>query len=185
MTSKRKRNYLFLLAVSGAAMFVDRYVVGRGALAPQDVSAMSALETSGIVGAGRGPESAALIPEVPFPKALPSATDGLISRNLFLPPAGLSQVAAREKAERSSIDSPIRAMPATSTAASFSTSHRLDAVINDGRLAIAVVDGEWLRAGGVLDGCTLTDIQTTQVHFQCNDGGSWLSLVTALPLRRD
>jgi hypothetical protein len=184
VNSKRKRSYLALLALSVAAMFVDRYGVGRGALDPADVAAAGAMPTSLVIGAGRSADFAALIPEVPFPKSLPAPTESLISRHLFLPPGSAPRLPDSNDRRGALGEMGSGKEPGIPGVEEFLRAHRLEAVLKSDSIAIAVISGRWLRAGARLDGCTLTDIQPTKVHFQCNDGGTWLPLETVLPLQR-
>jgi len=56
----------------------------------------------------------------------------------------------------------------------FLAVHRIDAVMTQDRLKIALVDGRWLRPGDVLDHCTLTHIEGDSATFQCHDGEALL-----------
>ena len=53
--------------------------------------------------------------------------------------------------------------------------HTLNAVMDHEGLRIAVIDGQWLRAGDVLDGCTLRFVNGTDVRFDCANGEAVLT----------
>ncbi len=74
--------------------------------------------------------------------------------------------------------SPPNGGPGPVTSAIFFTQHRLDAIMSDQDLIIAVVDGTLVQPGQVIDGCTLTRLEGTRAYFNCFDGEAVLDLQT-------
>ena len=57
----------------------------------------------------------------------------------------------------------------------FHERHRIDAVMVQESLRIAVVDGRWMRVGDAVDTCTLIKIEGDCAVFQCHDGDTALT----------
>jgi hypothetical protein len=118
------------------------------------------------------------VPELPFPRGAESFFEpAALSEDLFMPPPAIwvddAVQAGTDKGESGlqGGNSPEKA-----TRAIFVSSHRLEAVIVEKRLRIAVVDGVWLRVGQSLDGCRLMDILGSEVRFGCKDGEAVLKV---------
>jgi hypothetical protein len=190
MASKTKV-YLAVIAAGLVALAVDR--VYFGASAPSPIAASEVNSTLGDVvdeskpaprsrpaphpRAPQGPDtpgSKLSVPELHFPRNLPSYDPALEMRDVFAHldeqgsfpntiPTGKSGSAKKENAAEA-IGREV-----------FQAAHRVDAVMVHDSLKIAVVDGRWMRVGDVLDHCTLIRIEGDFTVFQCHDGDAVLS----------
>jgi len=169
-THRRKRFYGALLLCSGGALLVDRCMLKRGVTAPDTALAAHAPVSAAPAG------EVLSIPEVPFPHAVSAFRAAQPVRDLFLHPS------LRGGGEGT--DNPQNGLPGTSrvapaASAAFAEQRRLDAVLINQGLRIAIVDGQWMRTGQILDGCTLQDIQGNSVLFKCSDGDATLHTTPA------
>ncbi len=164
MTRKKKKTYAAILVVGMAALIVDRLMPGGGATTPEtaEASVPAIARTTGEPSEAPA-DLAHLIPDIPFPRELPSATlDGPI-RDAFSPPTAADQRAVDPSTAPGNGQRPL-------TAAEFAALHRLDAVMNEGDLQIAILDGRWLRLGDRVDGCRLDQMDGIRVIFRCETG---------------
>ena len=111
------------------------------------------------------------IPELPFPRGLAPFDPHAELRDLFEPP----HLRPNGDATSSASDDPTADAedvlgPDVSTCATFVTQNTLEGTLSDQRLKIAIVNGEFVRVGQTVGGCTLTSIAETEVRFKCRDG---------------
>jgi hypothetical protein len=174
MTSYKKRVYVIVLLVGGAALLVDRFVLTQSATAPAFVAAVE----SRIPAPSAHPDAAPLakesltdmsVPELPFPRNIPPWDAGAPIRDLFLP--SVEQAADNDRAGTGRNGDPIEG-----SCAVFAKQHRLDGVLIQQGLKIAVVNGRTLRIDESLGGCTFISTDGNMVRFRCRDGEISLSL---------
>jgi len=204
MTSSKKRTYLALMSVGAAALFVDRCVLTEGTPAPASAEEVpllgvdaesqaptrpggptdqlrpdvpgrrtpSPFEKGGLKGVAAEELS---IPELPFPRNLNPYDPSAPIRDIFMRPPS----AAVETADQAASDSPESAATSGEKQrigrAAFAAQHRLDAIMIQQRLKIAILDGRWMQVGDVIDGCTLFVINGESAVFRCRDGDALLS----------
>ncbi|MBI4717855.1 MAG: hypothetical protein HY763_08640 [Planctomycetes bacterium] len=174
MTQHKKRIYFAVMGLSGAALFVDRVLLGEASVtAPRLAAALPTGTAPG--GAPAAPAAAPGIPEVPFPRQLPRRDAQSPVRDLFAPPGEEPADSGEfpEGGPRSARRAPSADHLSRDT---FATQHRLQAVLVEEGLNIAVVGGRWLRDGDALGGCALIGISENQALFRCYDGDISLSI---------
>jgi hypothetical protein len=179
--SKRKQTiYLLIMALGGVAVLLDRCVLSRGVTTPSAASAGVEIVTPPdpstaptrihpAAPAEVEPDLQLAVPEVPFPRGLPLWDGREPLRDVF---SRTTNGLPDNDSSRSGQDG--RAAP--SACADFAGAHRLEAVLVQERLRIAVVNGRWLRVGETVDGCTLIEIVGENGRFRCRDGEIVLSL---------
>ncbi len=185
MASKTKV-YLALIAAGLAVLVVDRCFLGASAPAS---TAASEVEPAA---KAEGGESMPAPPPRPVPNQAPGAQGSKLSvpelhfpRNLpaYDPAFEMRDVFARREEDNSISDVGHTGKTGSGKKGAagdaigreaFQTAHRLDAVMVQESLRIAVVDGRWMRVGDAVDRCTLTRIEGDAVVFQCHDGDSVL-----------
>jgi|CXWL01.1.fsa_nt_gi hypothetical protein len=183
MASKTKI-YLALVATGFAALVVDRCYFGASAPASTAANEVDP-DTEGEVAESKPaphsrpvpPQAGQLkrsVPKLHFPRNLPAYDPVIEMRDIF----------ARSDPDHSIPDTghPGRGGSAKKEAATdaigrddFQTTHRIDAVMVQESLRIAVVDGRWMRVGDAVDTCTLIRIEGDSAVFQCHDGDTVLS----------
>jgi hypothetical protein len=174
VTQKSKtRVYVAIIIVALAALFVDRFLLGGKSLPATAVAKESAAH--GVKSKSDATPDGLSIPELPFPRNLPRAGDPALMRDLFAF-VGASQddrgAAGRAgRGAKSSAD-------ALSDAASFGSTHHLDAVLLGSGLEVAVINNVWVQKGQTLDGCTLERIEKTRAYLKCGEDQAVLDLAT-------
>jgi hypothetical protein len=182
MASKTKI-YLSLIGVGLLALAVDRCYFGASAPAstkagqpdagddesPADVNSAPRPK---FVPKSAGPTKLT-VPELHFPRNLPTYDPAHDLRDVFVRmdmEGSVSNIdpAGNGKTSKDSTVGPIGRD-------AFRASHRVDAVMVQESLKIAVVDGRWVRVGDTVDGCKLTRIEGDSVYFECHDGGTAIS----------
>jgi len=178
VSTTRRRAYLIAIGIGCVALAVDRFILTESATAPQDVNAAGINRTTlpeEPADAGQTP-----VPAVPFPRNLPAFDPTRDIRDVFVRP---SDAIAGDDEQQRGPKSPKTGDPKEATsAAEFVTRHTLSAVLDDGRLKIAVVDGLWMRVGDAFDDCRLTSVSGTAARFRCPDGDAVLD-IAASPVR--
>ena len=163
----KTRTYVLIIVLALAAFGVDRFLIG-GHAAPAEAatkgSARAAVERVLAMTPTGLP-----IPELPFPRNLPDVPAGPASRDLFAFPSAVHD----GRAGRRTAD----ARRGLSDAAAFAVRNHLYAVLSDGGLQVAVVNGLWMQTGQTLDACTLTRVEGTRAYFQCAKDEAILDLV--------
>ncbi len=189
MSKNRKKAYLGLMVIGGAALFIDRFLLVKSVSEPSAAVALPAVEQASRLGTAPSPSgsTALSIPEIPFPRDLPDFDDdasGEPIRDFFAPPRSTLQ----EEAEQAATDKESRDRAAhrgLASAAMFMTQHRLEGILVHQRLRIAVVDGISLAPGQSLDGCTLVYVSDNEVRFECHDGLAVLKMTDTGAAMRD
>src|SRR3990172_4840638 len=137
MSRGKKRAYVAVMLLGGAALVVDRFILTSSVTAPARVAASDTrLPARAPAAAPATPDAALSIPELPFPRGLPAWDPHGPIRDLFAP---FPNQESTDKAR-----SP-RGAEDKGTCAVFATQHHLDAVLLQERLRIAIVDGAWVR----------------------------------------
>ena len=181
MTTKRKKSYLIAIGVGCAALGIDRFMLPERATAPQEAEA--AVLAHPIIPAVSSGVTRVPIPAVPFPKNLPPFDPIRGIRDVFVTP---SEALVGNDSLLSRQQGPNTAGPKRpSSAAEFVAQHTLSAVLDDPRLKIAVVEGQWIKVGDTLDDCRLTTVSGTAAHFQCPDGEAVLDISDSAVRIRD
>ena len=113
------------------------------------------------------------VPELHFPRNLPTYDPGYELRDVFsrMDIEGTEERAGKSAKEKTGKNAAVE----TIGREVFQASHRVDAVMVQESLKIALVDGRWVRVGDVVDSCKLTRIEGDSVYFECHDGGTELS----------
>ncbi len=187
MAGDRKRVYLVVMLLGGVALVVDRFVLSSNVTVPASVVAGSPRPSATGPAAlpmpaptkpiaatpGALPVADRSVPELPFPRNMPNWDGQTPIADIFAPRGGN---AATDKALRHAKGDEDAAR---GTCAVWVRQHRLDAVMAQERLKIAVVDGASLRIGDALDGCSLIAVEGTKARFRCRDGETSLTLSPA------
>lgn len=170
MSQQRQRMYLGVMVLGAVALFVDRFVLRASVSGPD-----AALATGSRIAPETGSPQPVAIPELPFPTGVRDfKLDGPI-RDLFLPPmfryGGDGTLAADNRSHNRGTREDGRA-----SREAFLGRNRLDALLTDDRMKIAIVNGRWVRIGQIVDGCTVTDISGDRILIDCSDGSAALTL---------
>ncbi len=154
------------------ALGIDRFLLSESATAPQYAEA--AAPSNAITPEVSTELTRVPIPAVPVPKNLPTFDPLRGIRDVFVSP---SEALVGDDGLLPGQEGPNTAGPKRrSSAAEFVAQHALSAVLDDPRLKIAVVDGQWIRVGDAFDDCRLTTVSGTEAHFQCPDGEAVLDI---------
>lgn len=154
------------------ALGIDRFLLTESATAPPHAEA--AALSHAIIPEVSTDLARVPIPAVPFPKNLPTFDPLRGIRDVFVRP---SEALVGDDGLLSGQEGPNTAGPKRpSSAADFVAQHTLSAVLDDPRLKIAVVEGQWIKVGDALDDCRLTTVSGTAAHFQCPDGEAVLDI---------
>jgi len=150
----------------------------------------SPLEKGGLGGVAADAPPADPIPELSFPRNLKPFDPSAPIRDIFARPQSVAVDTANGRSDQEESDAASDS-PETSAKpggnqrigrAKFATQHRLEAVMIQQSLKIAIVDGRWMQVGDVVDGCTLSDISGESAVFRCRDGDARLSPFERTPL---
>jgi len=175
MTIRRKQTYLGVVLVGLAALAVDRWILPRGP-APAVASLDVPLESVRSILPGATAERDQSIPEVPFPRGLSAMDIEVGIRDLF---ARTDRPPTADDASPDNLAGADGRLRKLSLCDTFAAGHRLDAVLQNDGLRIAVVNGHWLRPGDTVDGCRFVALEGTQARFECADGCTTLDLKKA------
>ena len=163
MQGSKKKIYIALMLLGGAALVVDRCVLTPSVTMPTTAAASTPRAAA--------PSAEALATlELPFPRAIPAWDPQSPIRDLFAP------YSDDDGADKRSTRTSRGADAGQGTCADFVTQHRLDAVLVQESLKIAIVDGAWVRIGESVNGCVLTEVVGNKVHFRCRDGDTVITL---------
>lgn len=183
MTSKTAV-YIALIAVGLIVLAVDR--CNFGATVPASIEASqrdpAAVEDAADLETMPRPAPAATsetasrlsVPELHFPRNLPSYDPSVELRDVFARPQIAGAMGETGRPGRSGSGEKTSTSDAIGREA-FQSTHRVDAVMVQESLKIAVVDGRWARVGDVVDTCTLKQIEGDSVVFECHDGDTVLA----------
>jgi hypothetical protein len=181
MQSKKARIYLTVTALAITGLIVDRLIL------PNSSSAEVPLVTRPVRGGAptsgsASPElatNAACVPELPFPRNLPSWSPDDPIRDIFLPNAS---TASSDNRLRQAGD---HDADGHATVAALQRDHHLDAILVNERLRIAVIGGRRVGIGQEAGGCQIVAVEGTHVRFRCRDGECVLTLQPNITPSRD
>ncbi len=183
MSPKRKRRYTAVMITGAVALVVNQCIPSDGTLDP--VTAVARTPGDSLTPASARPGETpppSSIPELPFPRDIePYDADSPIP-DLFTPP---ESVVARGAAGEATPDGGQKTSVVGAARETFRLKHRLNGVLIDERLRIAIVDGMWLRTGQSLDGCVLSAVSGNEARFACHDGESVLEITDGSAGMRD
>ncbi len=186
--SRRKRStYLGVMLCVGIALIVDRCFLSNGTVEPAVAEAVEKTPSAATISMSPSDVAPTLsMPELPFPRAVAVYNARLPIRDLFAPPEAVLNRNLHGTATDKNHPgfNPIEQRGRMGHA-TFVTLHRLNGVIAQERLKIAIVDEAWLRIGQSVDGCTLTAVSGDEVRFACHDGEAMLKVNDAGTLTRD
>ncbi len=186
MQLRRKKIYLALLAVGGAALLIDRLVLTGSATAP---SAALAQARSGDTANARGSPGkgshASSIPEIPFPRDMAAFDPQSFLPDLFAPPGSRLRGDSRSPTADNGYSGRSSGRGELASSATFSIRHRLDGVLEHPRLKIAVIDGRPVRPGEEIDGCTLESVSGNEASLRCHDDSVVLKVSRPAMSKRD
>lgn len=186
MSPRKKGGYLAVVILGLAAIAVDRCVLSGGTGEPMVAVALEqgrrAMTTSPPFSDAAPTLS---IPELPFPRGLGMSDAQPLVRDLFAPPAAvLGADSQGAKADKDRPGTGRAQRPEQASSDVFLTRHRLNGVLVDERLKIAIVDGAWTRIGQTIYGCTLKGVSGNEARFECCDGEAVLKVVKTDTLNR-
>lgn len=173
MISRRRKHACFTaIVLAGLALAVDRLILTDVSTNPQ--SAVAGPKDVGSEETASPPAAEApmlSIPELPFPRGLePTYDESRPIRDLFALPEIVREGMVTAGADKVGPNLPGYVPTEHASRATFVSQHRVDGVIIQARLKIAIVDGVWMRIGQSLDGCALKVIAGNEVRFSCSDG---------------
>ncbi len=180
MEPRKKKTYLTIIAIGGAALAVDRCFLSHPTTVTiEAVTAADLLASERTpVAPSAAPEVTFAIPDLPFPRNLKTFSPRLSMRDVFAPPMlhsgkNLSQSSTTRDgtSEASSDDSHM-------SRAVFETNVQLNGVLIHEGLRIAVVGTTWIRIGQSHRGCTLARVSGNTARFSCDDGDAVLKVKT-------
>jgi hypothetical protein len=175
--------YLSLIGAGLLALAVDSFYFGASAPATSEAGQLNPAENESVPEAKSAARarlaakpvgtSRLNVPELHFPRNLPAYDPAYELRDVFSrtdadSPGSATGPAGRQKASEDVALSTIGRE-------AFQARHRVDAVMVQESLKIAVVDGRWIRVGDMVDRCKLTRIDGESVIFECHDGDTELS----------
>jgi hypothetical protein len=172
ISRRRKRACFTVMVLAGLALAVDRLILTDVPTGAQSALARPTDAGSGETAFPSVAEAPMLsIPELPFPTGLePTYDANRLIRDLFSLPDVVRERMVTASADKVGANSEGHGSPEESSRAVFLLKHRLDGVVIQARLRIAIVDGVWMRIGQSLDGCALKVIAGNEVRFSCSDG---------------
>jgi len=171
MQGSKKKIYIAVMLLGGVALLVDRCVLTPGVTTPAPAAA-STPRTAAPSAAAVAPSSAETLAtlELPFPRTIPPWDPQAPIRDLFAP------YSDDDGADKRRTRSAPGADAGRETCAGFAAQHRLQALLVQDSLKIAILDGAWVRIGESVDGCVLTEIVGNNVRFRCRDGDTVITL---------
>lgn len=173
MTTRSKKVYAAVLVFALLALLIDRLLPGGAERGPAAAYAEPRAAPAATSASGTP-----LVVAAPFPRAagLPTASDGAAVRDLFALTPKVYLALAGEEPPDSADGSGHARRGARPRVAEFKAAHRLSAVLRDGHLRVAILDGRWIRAGDKVEGCTLERIDGQSAYFSCADGTADISV---------
>ena len=174
MTASKKKLYAALMSLGGAAMLVDRLIIG--APGPLDVpaSAIAAMVRPAVDTADLAPATpqASAIPALAFPRGLPRADLQGSIRDYFAPPH------LPQPVPEPAPSGPGAENQSELSHTAFAAQFRLQAVLWSDGLRIAVIADRWHREGDTISGCRIATINDREVRVICFDGDARLEIGT-------
>ncbi len=177
MSAKKRNSYLIIMAVGGVVLIVDRVLLQDGGGGPESAVAYTVSPDGPLSpSVADDTSSGALIPDIPFPKLQEPSAQNTPTRDLFEPPRDATQSARRDNQGAGDLS---RIQP--DDVDTFQTQHRLDGLMVQQGLRVAVVNGRWIHVNDELDGCKTVSIFQDSVIFECRDGQAELTIVSPEP----
>lgn len=172
MHSKKTRIYLTVTALAVVALIVDRLVLPSSSSAEVPVVAPSSRAGSPPNGppTSESATTPACIPDLPFPRNLPTWSPDVPIRDIFSPDG---ETRASDNRPRHGA---ARDADGLGTVAALQRDHHLEAILVNERLRIAVIGGKRVGIGQEIAGCQVVAVEGSQVRFRCRDGGCVLTL---------
>jgi hypothetical protein len=178
---------LALLAVGAIALTADRWIFSDGAAVTDPATALGQHAPQSAVSAPVSLDSlrGMSIPELPFPHHLPTPDHQEPIRDLFAPPErvlekdpspGIDAGRSGPRGDKQAADKSDSSGDKSADSDTFVSQHRLNGVLIDESLKIAIVDGAWVRVGESVTGCTLLKVSGNEVRFKCSDGEAVLKV---------
>ena len=172
MAKRKKYIYLIVIGIGVAALLADRLLLGGEASGPASAQAGVPQAVPAVTGS-RSVETAASVPELHFPRNLPTYEPSRPLRDLFAAPVRFAERAPAGPVVK--FDRFGRRIEDEHTAqAAFVERHTLTAVLVQRDVQIAVVDDAWLRVGDELEGFRLEAIEGEIARFRGPDGAAEL-----------
>lgn len=166
MDPRKKKRYLLVIGLSGVGLIADR-VISTGS--PEVPAAARAAPTGPIV--NTAPDALPLIPKLPFPRSLRTWDRPSDIRDFFLPPQVQKNATINGRSPDKTLSVKISSRAENEAKRqSFASRHAVHAVMVNGSLRMAIVDGIWVREGETFDGCKLERISNNQALFSCYAG---------------
>ena len=174
MTGRKKQLYIALILLGGVALFVDR--VFLSAAGPQAALATTNPQSSSVK--RQAPiAQASPIPELHFPRQLPALDMNAALRDWFAPPARPeNQDEQGVSTDNGAPGEKQLVEPILSPKEAFAARHRLEGIVLQKGLKMAIVDGVWLRIGQEFGDCALRELSGRTAVFTCADGDVELTL---------
>lgn len=174
MTDKKKRIYAVVMILGAVALVLDRAVLSDGPSVPAPAGAQPATRPVPAPPPATAPPARSFpIPELHFPRDLPSVDLTTGVRDWFEPP--MRRGSQGSSGEQNPAGASLAATVAT-RARDFLANHRLGGVVLNGSRTIAIVDDEWIVVGQEMDHCRLADVASNTATFTCGDGDAVLKL---------
>lgn len=172
MPSKKRRVYLTVTALAVVGLIVDRLILPSSSSAEAPLVARPATDSTSVIDAptGSSATNSASVPELPFPRNLPTWSPDDSIRDIFSP-NGSSAISDNHRRRGVVPDA-----DGHGTVAALQRDHRLDAILVNERLKIALIGGRRLGMGQEIGGCQIVSVEGHQVRFRCRDGEGVLTL---------
>ncbi len=170
MLPKKKKVYFTVMLISACALVVNSFVLSSDLPEPETPA-----RKDGTASDASSSVSGLPIPELPFPRGISPIDPEAEVPDLFAPPH-LKRRFDGVDADKPAGNAAQLSAPGHLSSASFEEAHHLNGILVDQRLKIAGLDGQWVRIGTSVDGCTLTDISPREVTFRCFDNSVILHL---------
>lgn len=172
MPAKNKHVYLSLAALAIAGLLVDRLILPTPSSAEAPLVARFDSVSSLSIGSSTTLSAtiSASVPELPFPRNLPTWSPDEPIRDIFSP---ASSTAISDNHRRNGA---VRDPDGYGTVVALQRDHHLDAILVNERLKIAVIGGRRVGMGQEIGGCQIVAVEGHQVRFRCRDGDPILSL---------
>ncbi|MHC4696611.1 MAG: hypothetical protein ACYTFA_07715 [Planctomycetota bacterium] len=170
MSPKKKRAYFTVMLISACALVVNSFVLSSDLPEPDTPTRKYGTASDASTSVPELP-----IPELPFPRGISPIDPAAEVPDLFAPPHH------KRRSDGADADKPAGnaaqlSAPGHLSSTAFEEAHHLNGILVDQRLKIAGLDGQWVRIGTSVDGCTLTDIFPREVTFRCFDNSVILKL---------
>lgn len=190
MSQTKRRVYIGIMIVGAMALAVDRFALSGATVVALETTGQVHTPTAGVATLTAGAATQVAlesptslpIPEIPFPRGVKDYASVLPVRDLFAR-VSVSGAIVDVTPDKDGTVSASSKRPMVLSSAVFAERRRLNAIVMVQRLKIAVVDGNWVRVGQVIDGCELRSVSGTQARFVCHDGDAVLIVDTPRVLK--